>query len=133
MDYEVYAVVATAYVLEVVYMSADIHVNLLAVFSRYWQQVALHVLLLDDVLLGLGVDGMVSYYYHPVFLGVFERCVYPCQLCLYILIVDVGLGGAVVIAVHQWGSVYEHYPYAHLAVIVAEYSGIVSSAHHPTP
>ena len=112
-------------------MSAYVHGNLLSVLPEYREQSALHVLLLYDVLARLRIYGMVSHHYHPVLLRIVERSVYPCQLCLHVLAVHVGVCGAVVVAVYHRRSVYHDNPDAHLAVVVAEHLRIVSSLHRP--
>ena len=78
--------------LEVVDVSAGVDGHII-IFMEYGQQALLHVEALALLLRGVGIDGMMAHYNHPVFLGILQDPVEPGELSLHVLLAGIGIFG----------------------------------------
>ena len=114
--------------LEVVDVSADVHVHL--VTAQDGVHALLHVQAFDVVLRRLGVDGMVAYDDDPVFLGGCQHAVQPLQLGVDVLQAGVGILVALLaVFVDERGGVQPHD--AHGSALFIEGLGVIAGGHLP--
>ena len=97
---------------------------------KYGQQAVLHVEALALLLRGVGIDGMMAHYNHPVFLGILQGFVEPGELSLHVLLAGIGIfGRSLSVRVDEGCSVKEHY--AKGSSLVVEHLGVIFGSHHP--
>ena len=98
--------------------------------QQYWVEALLHVGALLVALVCIGVAGMVSEHYHPVFIRLCERLVEPCQLLVHVLLARVRiLLGVLAVLVDKRCGVDEDQ--AHCHAVVLEHLGVVFCRHVP--
>ena len=97
---------------------------------EYGQQTVLHVETLALLLRGVGIDGMMTHYNHPVFLGILQGLVEPGELSLHVLLAGIGIfGRGLAVRVDERSGVEEHH--AKGGSLVVEHLGVIFLSHHP--